>query len=128
MTIIEPLERELRRLTTQRSRNLLLVGGPRGVITTAALRDATGMDELVASSGSQVVRRHDLRHAGATWFTNASISIRVVNDILGHASIETTRAYLHTDGTALPNAMAQLDLPLCQGFFTEARTSDSAKL
>lgn len=50
--IIEPLEPVLRRLTTRRSRNLPLLRGPRGgVITTAALRDATGWDEMVASVG-----------------------------------------------------------------------------
>ena len=108
--IIEPLEPVLRRLTTRRSRNLPLLRGPRGgVITTAALRDATGWAELVASLGLRGLRRHDLRHAGATWFANAGIPIHVVSDILGHASVETTRAYLHTDDTSLQNAAAQMN-------------------
>lgn len=48
--IIGPLEPVLRGITTQRSRNLPLLRGPRGgVITTAALRDATSWDALVAS-------------------------------------------------------------------------------
>lgn len=90
--IIEPLEPVLRRLTMQRARNLPLLRGPRGgVITTAALRDATGWDELVASLGLPGLRRHDLRRAGATWFANVGIPIHVVSDILGHASVETTR-------------------------------------
>lgn len=108
--IIEPLEPVLRRLTTRRSRNLPLLRGPRGgVITTAALRDATGWDELVASLGLRRLRRHDLRHAGATWFANADVPIHVVSDILGHASVETTRAYLHTDDTSLQNAAARMN-------------------
>jgi integrase len=108
--IIAPLEPVLRRLTTQRSRNLPLLRGPRGgVITTAALRDATGWDELVASLGLPGLRRHDLRHAGATWFANAGVPIHVVSDILGHTSVETTRAYLHTDNTALQNAAARIN-------------------
>lgn len=108
--IIQPLEPVLRRLTMQRARNLPLLRGPRGgVITTAALRDATGWDELVASLGSPGLRRHDLRHAGATWFANVGIPIHVVSDILGHASVETTRAYLHTDNTALQNAGALMN-------------------
>jgi len=103
--IIEPLEPVLRRHTAQRARNLPLLRGPRGgVITTAALRDATGLDQMVASLGFPRLRRHDLRHAGATWFANAGIPIHVVSDILGHASVETTRAYLHTDDNALQNA------------------------
>ncbi|CAH0171852.1 Transposase from transposon Tn916 [Microbacterium sp. Bi121] len=108
--IIEPLEPMLRRLTTRRSRNLPLLRGPRGgVITTAALRDATDWDELVASLGLRGLRRHDLRHAGATWFANAGIPIHVVSDILGHASVETTRAYLHTDNSALQSAATRMN-------------------
>lgn len=108
--IIEPLGPVLRRLTMQRARNLPLLRGPRGgVITTAALRDATGWDELVASLGLPGLRRHDLRHAGATWFANVGIPIHVVSDILGHASVETTRAYLHTDDSALQNAAARMN-------------------
>jgi hypothetical protein len=32
-----------------------------------------------------------------------------VSDILRHASVETTRAYLHTDNTALQNAGALMN-------------------
>lgn len=107
--IIEPLEPVLRRLTMQRARNLPLLRGPcGGVITTAALRNATDWDALVASLGLPGLRRHDLRHAGATWFANAGVPIHVVSDILGHASVETTRAYLHTDNTALQNAAVRI--------------------
>lgn len=103
--IIDPVAPVLRRLTAQRRRNAPLLRGPRGgVITTAALRNATNWDDLVASLGLPGLRRHDLRHAGATWFANAGIPIHVVSDILGHASIETTRAYLHADNSALLKA------------------------
>lgn len=108
--IIDPVAPVLRRLTTQRRRNAPLLRGPRGgVITTAALRSATGWDELVASLGLQGLRRHDLRHAGATWFANAGIPIHVVSDILGHASVETTRAYLHPDDSALRAAARSMN-------------------
>lgn len=108
--IIDPVAPVLRRLTAQRRRNAPLLQGPRGgLITTASLRDATNWDELVASLGLPGLRRHDLRHAGATWFANAGIPIHVVSDILGHASIETTRAYLHTDNAALLQAAQQIN-------------------
>ncbi len=108
--IIEPLEPVLRRLTMRRARSLPLLRGPRGgAITTGALRNATDWDALVTSLGLPGLRRHDLRHAGATWFANAGVPIHVVSDILGHASIETTRAYLHTDDTALQNAAARMN-------------------
>lgn len=108
--IIERLEPALRHLTTGQPHDAPLVRGPRGgVITTAALRNATGWDALVASLGLPRLRRHDLRHAGATWFANAGIPIHVVSDILGHGSVETTRAYLHTDTTELHKAAARMN-------------------
>lgn len=114
--LVEPLEPALRRLTTERPHDSPLLRGPRGgAITTAALRNATDWDALVASLGLPGLRRHDLRHAGATWFANAGVPIHVVSDILGHASVETTRAYLHTDDTALENAAARMNQHLREG-------------
>lgn len=85
----------------RRARSLPLLRGPRGgAIRTGTLRNATDWDALVAPLGLPGLRRHDFRHAGATWFANAGVPIHVVSDILGHASIETTRAYLLTDDTA----------------------------
>jgi len=108
--IIEPLEPTLRRLTTGRPHDAPLLRGPRGgAITTAALRNAVGWDALVARLGLSGLRRHDLRHAGATWFANAGIPIHVVSGILGHGSIETTRTYLHTDTTELHKAAARMN-------------------
>ncbi len=108
--IIEALEPTLRRLTTGRPHDAPLLRGSRGgVITSAALRDATGWNALVARLGLPGLRRHDLRHAGATWFANAGISIHVVSDILGHGSVETTRAYLHPDDTELHKAAARMN-------------------
>jgi integrase len=108
--IIEPLEPTLRRLTAGHQLNAPLLRGPRGgVITTAALRDATDWDDLVKSLGLPGLRRYDLRHAGATWFANAGIPIHVVSDILGHGSVETIRAYLHTDTTELQKAAARMN-------------------
>jgi hypothetical protein len=51
--------------------------------------------------GHPGLRRHDLRHARATWFANAGVPLHIVRDILGHASIKTTNSYLHTDTTEL---------------------------
>jgi integrase len=108
--IVQVVEPTLRRLTAQRSAMLPLLRGPRGgVITTASLRDATHWDALVAGMGLQGLRRHDLRHVGATWFANSGVPLHVVADILGHASIETTRIYLHTDDDALARAAISFD-------------------
>lgn len=111
--IVSKLEPILQRLTVQRPATAPLLRGPRGgVITTATLRDATHWDALVASMGLRGLRRHDLRHVGATWFANSGVPLHVVADILGHASIETTRTYLHTDDAALARAAISFDRPL----------------
>jgi integrase len=59
--------------------------------------------------GLQGLRCHDLRHVGATWFANSGVPLHVVADILGHASIEMTRTYLHTDGDARARAAISFD-------------------
>lgn len=108
--IVSMIEPKLRRLTAQRPATAALLRGPRGgVITTASLRNATHWDALVASMGLQGLRRHDLRHVGATWSANSGVPLHVVADILGHASIETTRTYLHTDDAALVRAAINFD-------------------
>lgn len=56
--------------------------------------------ELIAASGIQPapgevrVRLHDLRHGYATNAVERGVRIEVVSDILGHASLEQTRAYV----------------------------------
>jgi integrase len=79
------------------------------VITTGAVRHVTDWGSLVTGLGHSGLRRHDLRHTGATWFANSGVPLHIISDILGHASIETTRAYLHTDDDALIEAAGTLD-------------------
>ena len=47
--------------------------------------------------GPAGLRRHDLRHTGATWMADAGVSLHVLREILGPRSLETTRGYLHAD-------------------------------
>ncbi|WP_229731150.1 tyrosine-type recombinase/integrase [Microbacterium faecale] len=47
------------------------------------------------------------RHTGATWLTDAGIPLHVLQSILGHKSIETTRGYLHPDTRHLTDAAAR---------------------
>lgn len=44
---------------------------------------------------------HSLRHAGATAAYNVTKDIRHVQEMLGHASMETTQRYLHVNRAAL---------------------------
>jgi len=40
---------------------------------------------------------HTLRHSGATWYLSRGMDIRQVQMFLGHAKLETTAIYLHTN-------------------------------
>lgn len=103
--ILDPLEPILVRLSAGKKPNEPLLRGPRGgVLTTATVRDATHWDELVLTLGMPKLTRHGLRHTGATWLADAGVPLHVLQRILGHASIETTKGYLHPDHRHLSEA------------------------
>lgn len=77
------------------------------MLTTATVRDATRWDDLVAKLGFDNLTRHGLRHTGATWMADAGIALHVLQEILGHQSIETTKGYLHPDHRHLAEAARQ---------------------
>ncbi|WP_419538928.1 tyrosine-type recombinase/integrase [Microbacterium paraoxydans] len=85
----------------------LLVGPKGGALTTATVRDATNWDQIVSDLGLPDLTRHGLRHTGATWMADAGIPLHVLQDILGHASVETARGYLHPDDRHLASAAEQ---------------------
>lgn len=106
--ILDALEPLLERLTTDKEPDDPLLRGPRGgVLTTATVRDATRWDDLVKGLGLQDLTRHGLRHTGATWMADAGIPLHVLQGILGHQSIETTKGYLHSDHRHLAAAAKQ---------------------
>ncbi|WP_228407204.1 tyrosine-type recombinase/integrase [Leucobacter muris] len=103
--ILDPLEPILIRLSAGKEPGDPLLRGPRGgVLTTATVRDATKWDELVTNLGLPNLTRHGLRHTGATWLADAGVPLHVLQRILGHASIETTKGYLHPDHRHLSEA------------------------
>ena len=106
--ILAELEPILDRLTNGREPGEPLLRGPRGgVLTTASVRRATSWDALVTSLGLKDLTRHGLRHTGATWLADSGIPLHVLQQILGHQSIETTKAYLHPDNRHLADAARQ---------------------
>ncbi len=103
--ILDPLEPILLRLSAGKKPDEPLLRGPRGgVLTTATVRDATKWEELVDRLGMPSLTRHGLRHTGATWLADAGVPLHVLQRILGHASIETTKGYLHPDHRHLGEA------------------------
>lgn len=103
--ILDALVPVLERLTAGREPEERLLTGPRGgVLTTASVRRATNWDALVTGLGLPSLTRHGLRHTGATWLADAGVPLHVLQRILGHKSIDTTRGYLHPDMRHLASA------------------------
>lgn len=106
--MLDALEPVLERLTHGKEPDDPLLRGPRGeVLTTATVRDATHWEDLVKALGFGNLTRHGLRHTGATWMADAGIALHVLQEILGHQSIETTKGYLHPDRRHLAEAASQ---------------------
>lgn len=106
--ILEPLRPVLERLAEGKApEDQLLIGPKGGVLTTATVRDATNWDTIVAGLGLPDLTRHGLRHTGATWMADAGVPLHVLQEILGHASMETTRGYVHPDDRHLASAAEQ---------------------
>ena len=47
------------------------------------------------NAGIKNFRFHDLRHTSATWMLNKEIPIDIVQEVLGHTQITTTKKYAH---------------------------------
>ncbi|WP_295778940.1 tyrosine-type recombinase/integrase [uncultured Microbacterium sp.] len=106
--ILNALKPVLERPTAEREPGEGLLRGPRGgFLTTARVSDATKWDDLVTGLELPALTRHGLRHTSATWMADAGIPLHVLQRILEHKSIETTRGYLHPDTRHLASAAAQ---------------------
>lgn len=90
------------------------MSGPRGgVITTATLRDATTWAEVVGRLGLSGLVRHGLRHSAATAMLSNGVPLKVVSEILGHASIVITAdIYGHVSPDVSREALATLSASL----------------
>jgi site-specific recombinase XerD len=52
---------------------------------------------------------HTLRHSFATHLLEANVSLRVIQQYLGHSSLMTTISYLHLTETALQDARGTIE-------------------
>lgn len=66
--------------------------------------------ELAKECGKPDARLHDLRHSAATYMLKSGMDIRVVQEILGHASITTTQKYVHVLDEMMAKEMAKMKI------------------
>ena len=69
--------------------------------------------QILKNNGLREIRFHDLRHSCATLLVKKGISLREIQDWLGHSSSKTTERYAHLDSstkiksaTAIQNALS----------------------
>ena len=90
-------------------------------VSHAPRYDGTRMSRVIAwrvvqraskALGLRSITPHDFRHWRATQLINAGHSLDVVQEYLGHRSVETTRAYYaHTDPLRVDDAVRNTGLP-----------------
>ncbi len=74
-------------------------------LTAAALRTRLAKATSQAGLGAKVTP-HRLRHSAATQLVESGVNIRVIQRLLGHASLPTTQIYTHVFDTALRQAVS----------------------
>jgi integrase/recombinase XerC len=85
------------RVFINRSGKAVSVSGVRWIIARYAER--SGLDKHI--------HPHSLRHSFATHLVNSGCDVRVVQELLGHASLSTTQRYTHVDVERLKKVYAK---------------------
>jgi integrase len=71
------------------------------------------MQRITERAGIDGASWHTLRHTFASWLVIRGVPLRVVQELLGHASIQMTERYAHLAPGAVNHAVvASLDVPL----------------
>lgn len=111
---------------------------PAGPVFLSQLRAPYGRKRLVnallrilTAAGLPPMRLHDLRHSTASILLEQGIPIRVVADLLGHASVTTTLAvYTHVSARLVgsaTDALASLAAPIAAPGAAHAPTEEDEK-
>jgi integrase/recombinase XerC len=80
-----------------RNGGAISVPGVRWIIAKYAERSGLGKH----------IHPHSLRHSFATQLVNSGCDVRVVQELLGHASLSTTQRYTHVDIDRLKKVYAR---------------------
>lgn len=83
-------------------------GRGRSVAVRRAERATRAFGDVVQAAGIRDLRLHDLRHTFATRIREKGIGLDVIQRLLGHTTIATTRRYAHLDDAHMRDAVAVL--------------------
>jgi integrase/recombinase XerD len=98
-----------RRLISVTGSRSLLTGGRRVSLKPRSVRLALGKIALKAGI-SRRVTPHMLRHTAATLLIERGVDIRIVQRLLGHASIATTEIYTHVSDNTLKQTLERVNV------------------
>jgi integrase len=85
-------------------------------------RDWGEFQQLLLDAGFGGARVHSMRHTAATTLVDLGVDLSVVQEILGHAQIQTTRGYVTVRTTATAAAAAKMEAALFDAPVTDLVT------
>lgn len=115
---------EVRRPISGKDRNALFLSGQNKRISRSTVHALVKKHLSVAGLDSERYSSHKLRHTAATLMLQNGVDVKAVQEVLGHAHLNTTEIYTHIDNEAL--RVAAKANPL-SGVKIKGRIEDSGK-
>ena len=79
--------------------------------------------QILRNNDLREIRFHDLRHSCATLLVKKGISLREIQDWLGHSSSKTTERYTHLDSSTKINSASAIEKALSFNINTDIKTN-----
>lgn len=92
---------EVRRPISGKDRNALFLSGQNKRISRSTVHALVKKHLSVAGLDSERYSSHKLRHTAATLMLQNGVDVKAVQEVLGHAHLNTTEIYTHIDNEAL---------------------------
>jgi site-specific recombinase XerD len=96
-------------LRLKKSADYLFTNGRRGRLTESTIQKVVA--QAAARAGvAKIVTPHTLRHSFATHLLENGTDIRYIQELLGHAKLQTTQIYTHVATSSFDNITSPLDI------------------